>query len=82
MKTKRNFMKKLMLFAAAFAFCFAAFTKPVDVEAALTAPTNLKQTDAYTSSSYCSIDLEWDDTADSYCIDFSLDDRKTVFCKP
>lgn len=77
MKTKRNFMKKLMLFAAAFAFCFAAFTKPVDVEAALTAPTNLKQTDAYTSSSYCSIDLEWDDTADSYCIDYSLDDRKT-----
>lgn len=77
MKTKQNFMKKLMLFTAAFAICFAVFAKPADVEAALTAPTNLKQTEVYTTSSQCYIKLQWDNTATSYCIDYSLDNRKT-----
>ncbi len=49
MKTKLNLMKKLMLFTAAVAFCVALVAKPVDVEAASTAPTNVKQIAADTS---------------------------------
>lgn len=55
MKTKHNFMKKLMLFAAAFAFCAAICTKPVDVKAAVAAPT-VKQIGATNSM----IAIEWD----------------------
>ena len=52
MKTKSNVLKKLMLFAAAFAFC-AVLCKPVDVKAALTTPTGFTQTNAYTTTSSC-----------------------------
>lgn len=72
MKTKINVMKKLTLFVAAFAFCAVLF-KPVDVKAALTAPTGLTQTDAVTNSYTCSIEVEWNDTASYYAIETSLD---------
>lgn len=55
MKTKFNFMKKLMLFTAAFAFCAVLCAKPMDVKAAAVAPTDLAQTDASTSS----VTVEW-----------------------
>ncbi len=72
MKTKFNVMKKLTLFAAAFAFCAVLCAKPVDVKAALTAPTGLEQTDASSSAVY----VAWDDTAEYYCVEYSTD-RKT-----
>ena len=71
---KTNIMKKLTLFAVAFAFCSVLFAKPMDVKAALTAPTNLRQTDAITNSYSCSIKAEWDDTSEgTYCVEYSLD---------
>lgn len=50
MKTKSNVLKKLVLFAAAFAFCAVLCAKPMDVKAALTAPTGVKQTGANCSA--------------------------------
>lgn len=50
MKTKSNVLKKLVLFAAAFAFCAVLCAKPMDVKAALTAPTGVKQTGAETTA--------------------------------
>lgn len=66
-------MKKLSLFAVAFAFCAAVFAKPMDANAALTPPTNLIQEDAETTKSSCSIDLKWDHTATCYCVEYSTD---------
>jgi len=43
MKTKRNLMKKLMLFAAAFAFCTVLCVKPMDIKAAISAPLTVSQ---------------------------------------
>lgn len=58
MKTKHNFMKKLMLFSVAFAFCFAVFAKPIDADAAIAAPTGLYQSD-YTSDG-TAVQIKWD----------------------
>lgn len=51
---KTNIFKKLALFAAAFAFCAVLTAKPMDAQAAA-APTNLKQTNASTTSAR----VEW-----------------------
>nr|MBQ8253105.1 fibronectin type III domain-containing protein [Lachnospiraceae bacterium] len=70
MKTKQNVMKKLMLFTAAIAFCLAIVAKPVDVKAALAAPSGFQQSD-YTSSSF---EVEWQDNgADHYGLVYSAD---------
>ncbi len=55
MKTKSNVLKKLMLFAAAFAFCTVLCVKPMDVKAAPAAPSGLKQTGANCSA----VEVEW-----------------------
>lgn len=71
MKTKRNLMKKLMLFTAAFAFCAVLCAKPIDVKAAPAAPTDVTQTDASTTS----FDISWTQIVDAYKygIQYSLD---------
>lgn len=73
---KTNIMKKLSLFAVAFAFCAAICAKPIDANAALTKPTNLTQTDALTTSSACEVELQWDHTATYYSIEYSMDKIK------
>lgn len=71
MKTKPNFMKKLMLFTAAFAFCAVLCGKPVDANAAVAAPTDVHQTTATKTS----FDMEWTavPNADGYVTQYSLD---------
>lgn len=65
---KTNIMKKLSLFAAAFAFCAILCAKPIDVDAAV-APTNLYQSDAGTGS----VEVSWnnDPTVDDYEVQIS-----------
>lgn len=69
MKTKCNFMKKLMLFTAAFAFCAVLCGKPVDANAAAV-PTGFAQTDA--DQDYLKYTWQSDPTADEYGTRYSL----------
>ena len=60
MKTKHNFMKKLMLFAAAFAFCAVVCAQPIDVNAAVAAPTVTQ-----TAANSTAVGVEWNAIADA-----------------
>jgi hypothetical protein len=68
---ERKTKHKFWLLTAAIAFSMALLLKPVDVKAALAAPTNLRQTDAYTTT----FKVEWDGVVDAknYGIQYSED---------
>lgn len=70
MKTKHNFMKKLMLLTAAFAICFAVFAKPIDANAAVAAPTGLVQSD-YTSNG-TAVQIKWDPVIGATGYEYSI----------
>lgn len=74
MKTKTH-ANKLWLAAAAIVFTMTLLLKPVDVKAALAAPANLRQTDAYTSTSKVSFEVEWNELSEArkYGITYSED---------
>ncbi len=61
---KKNVMKKLTLFAAVLAFGIALFAKPIDVQAAPAAPTDLKQV---AEGSYDdAVTVQWTQVVDAY----------------
>lgn len=70
MKTKHNFMKKLMLLTAAFAICFAVFAKPINANAAVAAPTGLVQSD-YTSNG-TAVQIMWDQVVGATKYEYSI----------